>query len=142
MFKKMKSKKGFTLVELVVVVAILGILAGLAIPRFMEASQAARGARIVSDMRTIESAAMLYEVKSGALPENLAALVTGYTDPVTGTTHKFLAVAPIPPTGACLIESSGYKIDNQQTTAYTWTGTEAQLNSVNLTTMLTKVTGD
>ncbi|WP_418312002.1 type IV pilin protein, partial [Phascolarctobacterium faecium] len=33
-----KNRKGFTLVELVVVIAILGILAGLAIPRFMDAT--------------------------------------------------------------------------------------------------------
>ena len=50
-----KNQKGFTLVELVVVIAILGILAGLAIPRFMDATASARGARIVADMRTIES---------------------------------------------------------------------------------------
>lgn len=48
-----KNQKGFTLVELVVVIAILGILAGLAIPRFMDATASARGARIVADMRTI-----------------------------------------------------------------------------------------
>ena len=51
-----KNRKGFTLVELVVVIAILGILAGLAIPRFMDATASARGARIVADMRTIDSA--------------------------------------------------------------------------------------
>ncbi|QNP78295.1 type II secretion system protein [Phascolarctobacterium faecium] len=38
----MKNRKGFTLVELVVVIAILGILAGLAIPRFMSATETAR----------------------------------------------------------------------------------------------------
>ena len=63
-----KRTKGFTLVELVVVIAILGILAGIAIPRFMEATKSARGSKIVADMRTIESAVNIYYVKYGAYP--------------------------------------------------------------------------
>ena len=43
-----KNRKGFTLVELVVVIAILGIVAGLAIPRLMDATTNARGSRSVS----------------------------------------------------------------------------------------------
>ena len=71
-----KNRKGFTLVELVVVIAILGILAGLAIPRFMDATASARGARIVADMRTIDSAIMMYNAKTGNLPANIAAITT------------------------------------------------------------------
>ena len=44
---------GFTLIELVIVIAILGILAGIAIPRFMDAAATARGAKMLADMRTI-----------------------------------------------------------------------------------------
>ena len=62
-----KNRKGFTLVELVVVIAILGILAGLAIPRFMSATETARGARIIADMRTLESAETLYNVEKGVI---------------------------------------------------------------------------
>lgn len=61
---KFNLKKGFTLIELVVVIAVLGILAGIAIPRFMDASATARGSRIVADMRMLESALSLYLVKN------------------------------------------------------------------------------
>lgn len=49
--------------ELVVVIAIIGILAGIAVPRFLDATASARGAKIVADMRTIQSAEMIYYAK-------------------------------------------------------------------------------
>ena len=61
--------------ELVVVIAILGILAGLAIPRFMDATVSARGAKVAGDMRIIESAIMMYYAEKGTEPEKLQDLV-------------------------------------------------------------------
>ena len=52
--------KGFTLVELVIVIAIIGILAGIAIPYYTDAQATARGARIVADMTTIQEAYTVY----------------------------------------------------------------------------------
>lgn len=63
-----KNQKGFTLVELVVVIAIIGILAGIAVPRFLDATASARGAKIVADMRTIQSAEMIYYAKNAKYP--------------------------------------------------------------------------
>ena len=57
--------KGFTLVELVIVIAIIGILAGIAIPYYTDAQATARGARIVADMTTIQEAYTVYLVKNG-----------------------------------------------------------------------------
>lgn len=84
-----KNRKGFTLVELVVVIAILGILAGLAIPRFMDATTNARGSRLVADLRTIESAETIYYAEKGQFA-TMAELVN----------NGYLAVEPIPPIGA------------------------------------------
>lgn len=61
----MKKIKGFTLIEIVIVIAILGILAGTAIPRFTDANEAARGAKLLGDMRTIESMALVFAANNG-----------------------------------------------------------------------------
>ena len=67
------KRSGFTLIELVVVIAILGILAGIAIPRVMDMTARARGAEIVANLRTIDSAIALYITKTGKVP----AIATG-----------------------------------------------------------------
>jgi len=82
--KFFKDKKGFTLVELVVVIAILGILGGIAIPRFMDATETARGAKIIADLRTVDSASAMYYAKEGSYPADTDALVTA----------KFFTTAP------------------------------------------------
>ena len=60
------------MVELVVVIAIIGILAGIAVPRFLDATASARGAKIVADMRTIQSAEMIYYAKNAKYPTGQA----------------------------------------------------------------------
>lgn len=91
-----KNKKGFTLVELVVVIAILGILAGIAIPRFMDATASARGAKIIADMRTLESAESMHYAQKGTYAADVAALKTA----------GLLAAEPTPPTGTFIIPES------------------------------------
>lgn len=71
-------RAGFTLVELVVVIAILGILAGLAIPRFVNANMAARGSKILADMNACESAINIYYVRHGTFPADIDVLIPSY----------------------------------------------------------------
>ena len=58
-----RMNKGFTLVEILIVVIILGILAAIVIPQFTEASNDARVSALVSDLQTVRSQVELYKVQ-------------------------------------------------------------------------------
>jgi len=75
---KKDGRKGFTLIELMIVIVIIGILATLLIPRIMERPEEARRIKGKMDIKTIESALKLYKIDSGTYPtteQGLEALV-------------------------------------------------------------------
>jgi len=59
---KLRNSKGFTLIELMVVIVIIGILAGIAVPRFMGAQDRARIGAAESDINAMRQALGLYEI--------------------------------------------------------------------------------
>lgn len=73
--KRINNKKGFTLVELVVVIAILGTLSAIAIPKFSSTTGNANRTAVEANLRVIESAATLYEAENGVAPESISKLV-------------------------------------------------------------------
>jgi len=60
MVKKVRNQKGFTLVEILIVVIILAILAGVVIPQFSSSSDEAKLSVLQSDLATMRGAAELY----------------------------------------------------------------------------------
>jgi general secretion pathway protein G len=69
---------GFTLIEIMVVIVILGILAGLVLPRFMGRTEEARKVKAKLQIENLESALKLYKMDNGAYPtteQGLEALV-------------------------------------------------------------------
>jgi type II secretion system protein G len=61
-------KKAFTLIELLIVVAIIAILAAIAVPNFLEAQNRAKVSRAKSDMRTYATAIETYRVDNNSYP--------------------------------------------------------------------------
>ena len=64
----MKAKSGFTLVEILIVVVILGILAAIVIPQFTDASTEAKMSSLCSDLQTVRSQIELYKIQHNDNP--------------------------------------------------------------------------
>jgi general secretion pathway protein G len=64
----MRATRGFTLVEILIVVVILGILAAIVIPQFTEASTEARESSLVSDLQSLRSQIELYKAQHYDIP--------------------------------------------------------------------------
>ena len=79
------SEKGFTLVELMVVVVIIGVLVAIVIPVFNMVQANAREKTCFANQRTIEGAASLYHADNGSYPDNITTDLVGdhlQTEPI------------------------------------------------------------
>lgn len=102
--KNVQNQKGFTLVELIVVIAILGILAAIAVPRFSDQTTKANTAKLASDLNAIDTAITL-----GIADGNINSATTSGNITSTGTPsstvnilvyYNYLSVWPTPPKGS------------------------------------------
>ena len=64
--KNLRSSKGFTLVEIMIVVVIIGLLAAMAIPAFQKVRASSQQKAILNNLRQLNSAAQQYYLESGS----------------------------------------------------------------------------
>lgn len=98
------NQRGFTLIELMLVVAIISALGALVVPRFTVSQEAARTARVQADLRTIETAIVMFEVDVGKLPASIDDLTSAYPPGGDITYGPYLKTKPVPPDGTVRVD--------------------------------------
>jgi len=87
--KKQNSREaGFTLIELMVVIVILGLLAGLILPRFIGQSDTAKRQAARTQMALLESALKMYKLDNGSYPTTEQGLKALVEPPTSGNLPK------------------------------------------------------
>jgi len=130
---KRRNEKGFTLIELMIVITIIFILIGMAIGRYDLAVQRAREAALHTDLQTMRNAIDNYTMDKMSAPQSLEDLKSaGYlrevpTDPITQTKDwdlRFEDVALSPTqsgTGITDVHSTSGQVSKFENTPYnTW----------------------
>ena len=119
----MKKQTGFTLIELIMVIVILGILAATALPRFTNLADEARVASVNGITGGIRSAVNIARAQYVATGNFTATTVTLGATPVTVAAGTGIPVGTAVGIGAALESTDGYTADYTTSTAVTFTPT-------------------
>ena len=107
------ARKGFTLIEILIVVIILGILAAIVIPQFSSASTQARTSALQSTVQTLRSQIALYKLQHGdTLPDLTASGGNNWSLLTTTSTYNGATVGPYMQAIPTNSLSNGYLVTN------------------------------
>ena len=102
----MKQRKGFTLIELMIVIAIIIILAAIAIPNYLRMTDRARRSRVAGDFASVATALEAYSVDWGTYPLDAAAGGEEFGKPIDSPAIASHIVFELAGTGACATETN------------------------------------
>jgi len=80
-----KGRQGFTLVEIMIVVAIIALLASIAVPGFLRARKRSQASRIINDLRLIDGAVDMYAIENNKSSGNTVSVADWTKYLKTGT---------------------------------------------------------
>ena len=89
-----KRRGGFTLVEIMIVVAIIALLAAIAVPGFLRARKRSQASRIINDLRLIDSAVDQYAIENNKAT-GAAVNITDWTKYLKAGTNLYLTANDI-----------------------------------------------
>ncbi len=99
---KLKTRQGFTLVELAVVIVIIGVLAAFGVPRFLKSVERSKAAEAFNYLAAVREAQERYIAREGVYATNISML------DITQSTPKYFAL----PTGGAITRNIGVSGDD------------------------------
>lgn len=86
--RRIRYRSGFTLIEILIVVVIIGILATVIIPNVLDRPEEARRTKAATDIKSIEQALLLYKLDNGFYPTTEQGLIALIEKPTVGKIPK------------------------------------------------------
>lgn len=109
---RIHNRQGFTLVEIMIVVAIIGLLAAIAVPNFVQARNSARSNTCINNLRLIDSAKEQYAIENNiangaaTTSDNCTPYLKNNTFPVCPATSTAYTTNPIGTFPVCALSGS------------------------------------